>query len=409
MKILWIVNFSMPAVLQKQQLPNPQSGWWLDTISKQLKHQADTELYVVSLVAKNGKAYNGLIDDVFYRVIPIDYQNRQVTPTKEFVVQMQQLIQEVKPDLIHLQGSEFAIGIPFLMQHEIPVVVSIQGLISEIVKKDYSYPDLKYGISFADCMLEKLRHFKNMQRAKSEIWQLQKADYIIGRTLWDRTHTYFHNKKATYFYLQECIRPSFQENSWELSKAEPYTVFCAGGLSNPLKGFHKIVEAASYLVEEFPQLKLKVCGAYRNGQKVGYHHYLKRWIQKLGMEEHIEFLGSLDEQAMCDAFLKSRMYVMGSSIENSPNTLGEAMCLGVPSVVPFVGGVPSLATDEKEALFYRFEDTKMLAYQMRRILTNDSLAQALGQNAKNRSKSQYASEHLGDQLMKIYKQIMMES
>ncbi len=408
MNILWIVNFSMPAVQRKLNLTVPQSGWWLDTISQKLKTQPGTKLYVVSLVQEGGSAFTGEIDDIFYRVIPISYQNRQLKPSSRFVKEMQSLLQEIKPDIIHLQGSEFSIGIPFLQQTEIPVVVSIQGLISEIVKKDYSYPELRFSLSPLDFLMERIRYIKNKKRAESEIWQLEHANYVIGRTLWDRTHTYFHNTKAKYFYLQECIRESFIQNTWDISNTEPYTIFCAGGLASPLKGFHKIVEAASYLVEEFPHLKLKVCGNFNKSQKIGYHHYLTKWIKKLGMENHIEFLGSLDEKSMCDTFLKSRMYVMGSSIENSSNTLGEAMCLGVPSVVPFVGGIPSLATDEKEALFYRYDDTKLLAYQMRRILLNNDLAKRLGQNAKARSQTQYQTANLSDDLCNIYQIVMQQ-
>lgn len=158
--------------------------------------------------------------------------------------------------------------------------------------------------------------------------------------------------------------------------------------------------------EEFPSLKLKVCGNFREGEKIGYHHYLVKLIHRLGMMNHVEFVGQLDEKEMCKAFLQSRMYVMGSSMENSPNTLGEAMCLGVPSVVPFVGGVPCLATDEKEALFYRYDDTKVLAYQIRRLLLNPELAEQLGANARERAKKQYASENLADDLMKIYHEIL---
>lgn len=409
MKILWIVNFAMPAVQRKLQKTIPQSGWWLDTIVAQLKQEPDISLEIVSFVQDRANAFCGEIDSVMYRVIPVGYRDRQIKPSREFIKQCDELLEEIQPDLIHLQGTEFAIGIPFFKQKNIPVTVSIQGLISEIVKKDYSYPELKFWLSPLDYLKEKLKHFKNKRRAKSEIWQLKQADYVIGRTLWDRTHTYFHNKNAKYFYLQECIRESFLENTWDISKTEPYTIFCAGGLSNPLKGFHKIAEAASYLVEEFPDLKLKVCGNFRKGEKIGYHHYLKKWIQKLGMQEHIEFLGSLDEKAMCESFLTSRMYVMGSAIENSPNTLGEAMCLGVPSVVPFVGGVPSLVTDEKEALFYRYDDTLALAYQMRRILLNNTLAECLGNNAKARSKTQYATENLAENLVKIYQTILDEN
>lgn len=409
MRVLWIVNMMMPDIQKKYEYPLLSSGWWLDTMAKKLASSDGVELVILSLALGVSEEFQEEINGVLYYVVPVSFSDRQIKPSLTFSKKLAQYVQEIHPDIIHIQGTELTTNQVVYEQKNIPVVVSIQGLISEIVKKDYSYPELKFWFSPLDYLKEKLKHFKNKRRAKSEIWQLKQADYVIGRTLWDRTHTFFHNQNAKYFYLQECIRESFLENTWDISKTEPYTIFCAGGLSNPLKGFHKIVEAASYLVKEFPDLKLKVCGNFRKGEKIGYHHYLKKWIQKLGMQEHIEFLGSLDEKAMCESFLTSRMYVMGSAIENSPNTLGEAMCLGVPSVVPFVGGVPSLVTDEKEALFYRYDDTLALAYQMRRILLNNTLAECLGNNAKERSETQYATENLAENLAKIYQTILDEN
>ena len=116
MKILWVVNFSMPAVQRKLQKTIPQSGWWLDTIAMQLKQQPDVELEVVSLVQGQGNAFCGEIDGVMYRVIPISYKDRQIKPSLGFTAQIEKLIAEIQPDVIHLQGTEFAIGIPFLQQ-----------------------------------------------------------------------------------------------------------------------------------------------------------------------------------------------------------------------------------------------------------------------------------------------------
>ena len=83
-------------------------------------------------------------------------------------------------------------------------------------------------------------------------------------------------------------------------------------------------------------------------------------IARLGISEHIEFTGMLDEKAMCDRYLKSNLFVCCSAIENSPNSLGEAQLLGMPYVASFVGGVPEIAGMNADVL-YRFEETEMLA------------------------------------------------
>ena len=72
------------------------------------------------------------------------------------------------------------------------------------------------------------------------------------------------------------------------------------------------------------------------------------------------FTGSLDETKMCEQYLKSNIFICCSSIENSPNSLGEAQLLRMPYLTSYVGGTPDIASSTPETL-YRYEETEMLA------------------------------------------------
>ena len=76
---------------------------------------------------------------------------------------------------------------------------------------------------------------------------------------------------------------------------------------------------------------------------------------------NVRFLGPFDAPAMRDRYLRTHVYVSPSTIENSPNSVGEAMLLGCPVVSSNVGGVSDLLYHGKEGFLYQTSAPYMLA------------------------------------------------
>ena len=101
----------------------------------------------------------------------------------------------------------------------------------------------------------------------------------------------------------------------------------------------------------------------------GYGKIVKRLIKKYHLKDKVTFLGLLTAVQMKEEYLRSNVFVCPSSIENSPNSLGEAQILGVPCVASYVGGIPDMMQGNEENL-YRFEEIEMLAEKVCRIFSN---------------------------------------
>ena len=140
--------------------------------------------------------------------------------------------------------------------------------------------------------------------------------------------------------------------------------------------------------------------------KKGYGSYLKKLIDDLGVGAHIEFTGPLKAQEVAEKLSKVHAYVLCSTVENSPNTLGEAMLVGTPCVAAYVGGVSDMAEDGKEALFYRNDDPSLLAWNIKRIFDNDELAFELSKNAQVKAADTHNPQKNAEQLISAYKDIL---
>lgn len=414
MKLLWVVNIILPQAAHILNENESAFGGWISQMVNQLSKKPDIELAVVAKSDKVNDVKKHLHGNVTYYFVPQRNGNKYDVEEKY----CNYVLQDWNPEILHTEGTETQFTFRMLNLWKGKNIVSMQGIINgyepyeygnlQIDKLLFSFNlrDVLFGFSL---LLNKKIRFQ--PRLKFERRTIQLAQHIFGRTLWDRAHAYHLNPKATYFSCNRTLRPSFYKKI-NRSKVEPFSIFI-GNASNPRKGAHFVVKAIANILDEFPDINLYVAGnspfpkrLFDWKKKIGYPNYLLRLIREYGLENKVHFTGVLNEKKMADHLSKMSMFILPSTIENSPNTLGEAMMLGVPCITAVTGGTPQMAIDEEEALFYRDNDEKLLAYQIRRILIEDGLASKLSINGMKRAIENHNPTKNFDDLIKAYKYIL---
>ena len=411
MKVLWITNVALPDVSKDLDTqPSPFGGWLTGYLNEILKK----DIHLVS-VFPYGKNVQGNFENITY------YGFKAKSEKKELLEYFVNIIDKEKPDVIHIFGTEFlhsnlmvkASKKLSMLQN---TVVSIQGLVSLCAKHYFAFLPRRVINGFTLKEILKRNNIKNSalkfkKQGVSEVETLKEVKNVIGRTDWDEAAVKQINPNINYHFCNESLRDGFYNKEWSLENCEKHSVFVSQS-SYPLKGFHLMLEGFKEIVKKYPDAKLYTTGknplTLKGMDKLKqslYSKYLGKLIKKYKLEDNVEFLGFLSEEKMVERMLKSHVFVSPSSIENSPNSVGEAMILGVPTVSSDVGGVKNMLTHGQEGFIYPADEPYMLEYYVSKIFEDSDLAYKFSKNAKEHAEHTHNRSLNGKTLMEIYNKI----
>lgn len=420
MKVLWLCNIVLPVIAKEIGVEESNKEGWLSGISEALLAEKENKitLGICFPTAKEQDGINGTVQGISY----YGFQEDVLHPENYDVgleERLKYIVEQFQPDIVHIFGTEFphTLAMAKIFDRRERLLISVQGICGECAKRyTLGIPDkICRRFTFRDFLkrdniLQQQEKF--VMRGLNEKAAFLLAGHVAGRTAWDRDILKRQAKWAKYHLWKETLRGNFYKEEWKYENCEKHTIFMSQG-NYPIKGLHLALEALPEIVEKYPDTKLLVAGdkitAYASlKEKIkigGYGKYVLELIHKNGLEENVVFLGKLDAEEMCRQFLSSHVFLSASVLENSPNSVGEAMLLGVPVVSSRVGGVESLLEDKKEGLLYEAEDTKQLADNILQLLGDEVLAERVSEAARKRAKITHDPQTNYRRLLEIYNEI----
>ena len=411
MKLLMLCN-NAPGIVRAHISGKSASAVnWVDQVLAGLRDRGLTVRILFRGTAGSGRIDERCSYASFGEELPYVYRPELEERFREEICNFQ-------PDVIHSWGVEYDHALAMVNAAEAEgmlghTVASIQGLCGFITEH---YAD---GVPEKEQKRSTFRDFvrKDNIRQQQEKFRLRgvleaeavkKLHHVIGRTSWDYARAKELNPEITYHFCNETLRENFYEGQWSYETCRRHSVF-ASSCSYPVKGFHYLLEAMAIVRKTYPDATVSVTGrSYLGGswkdllRRGGYEAYLAKLTKQYHLEDALHFLGDLSAEEMKQAFLNANVFVLPSTMENSPNSLGEAMLLGVPSVAADVGGVKDLMVDEREGRIYEAGHVGDLAQHILELFAMEDRAADMGRVARKHALVTHDPEKNLNDLLAVY-------
>lgn len=414
MRILWFTN--TPCNYNSGNgIRGYNGGGWLTSLEDELIKRDDISLGICFCqdsqpfkTEKNGVIYYPVprhkktTKDKILDIIHYDEPKRDEILWDHYKTAFKKAIDDFKPDVVHIFGSELFMGLATFVA-PCPVVLHIQGILSLSI-----YIFLPAGVSkssfyFQDWSVKNIynrfqlyTYWRRSCYREQEV--LHHTMHVIGRTYWDKLATEILNPERIYHYGGEILRKDFYEDH---KRIIPDKLIIVTTSSSPMyKGFDYVLQIANILRNVM----------HRDFEWLVYGNVNPTFHQKFtGLrykELSIKLMGVASAAELCDAISNATVYFQPSYIENSPNSVCEAQILGVPVVATNVGGTASLIEEGKTGFLIPTNDPYTAAYRIAQIYDDTSLNHHIGLQSRIVALKRHNKNEIVTSLIKTYHEII---
>lgn len=389
-KVLWMCSISNPLIRSNIKIRTSKlepfmmkvvhrkfeeqidCGIWNTNAIEEVKSFPQIELHVLCVTRDLlDKRYDFESEGIYYHVIRDENSSlfkkvirylftRYSASFKTNRKQIKNVVEEIKPDLIHVIGAEnpqYSLAL-LDVPNSIPTFLQLQALLVSIAdktvgakRKDYEY------------------------KGEIEKELIKRADFVGTSvpSFIDYIHTRIDpNVKI----INTTLAMAQKINTSECSKQFDFVHFAAN--LDESKATDIAIEAFGIAHEKFPDITLNVVG----GISAEFKGKITQRINELGLSSSIVFEGKLPtHDDVISQIRKSKIALLPLKVSIVPNTIREAMANGLPVITTVTPGTPSLNEKRQSVLISPQDDIQDIANNMSMLLEKPDLCEQLKENS----------------------------
>lgn len=165
------------------------------------------------------------------------------------------------------------------------------------------------------------------------------------------------------------------------------------------KGVYTVVEVAKHL----PDTRFQLVGDAPDESRAN----LLRHIRERGLKDRMQVLGPVENREIIKMLSENDVFLFPSKFEfeGFPNSVAEAMAVGLPVVASSMGAIPEMIDVPKGGFLVDPNDIMGYVEALTRLRDNPSLRQRMGRYNEQKARLEYDCDAVFRQLCVIYAQI----
>lgn len=263
------------------------------------------------------------------------------------ISKLNKVIKRINPDIIISFLPEPSYRVLFLKPfHKIPVIVSVRN-----------DPKIEYKSKLNNLVMKFL-----YKRADGFVFQTEEAKSYFSKKIQDKSVIILNPLSKDF------LKPEF-------TGVREKKIVTVGRLA-PQKNQKLLIDAFSKLPKSLKEYKLVIYG-------VGdLHDELKEQIKKLHLENRVILKGEV--QNIQEEIVNASLFVLSSDYEGLPNSLIEAMALGIPVISTNCpcGGPKTLINNYQNGILVPVGNQLELTKKIEQVLTDSKLSNNLSKEAR---------------------------
>lgn len=420
MRVLWFSN--TPSLAAEVLKDKGNIGGWISSLEREISRVQEIELGVAFHYGYSDKKQFEVGNTKYYSFpYPLQIKGNikglysrwkhNIEPSNIVDLYLE-VVELFKPDIIHIFGSEQAFGL-ITDKVKVPVIVQIQGNLSVYEKKWFS------GLSYSNILRHSNiktiiygygvwhQYFLFRKRAIREIDLLKKCNYIIGRTDWDRRITRVLSPNSKYFHCDELLRSDFYGSKHVIHAHNNIMILISTMSLMNYKGIETILETALLLKKhKLLDFEWQIIGIKGTEELI---QIIEKTYHQRFVEFGIKFFGNLNSADLVKVLLEADCYIHPSHIENSPNSVCEAMLLGLPVIATYAGGTSSLIIDSEDGILVQDGDPYSLAGAILELVKDNDLKAKFSFNAERKARERHDYNKVLKDLLNIYDTVLSDN